>query len=374
MALLDYFGYGDPSITDPEQKKYLQQQALMGMAQGLLNSSGWSATPVTTGQAMGQGLLGMQQGKAGAMETLMAREKLGMLREAQQAKAQGVMDQRNAANALAGTDPVLRNMGVIDPKGLANNVYAAKYGLPGDDIRMGNLQARWAEILANKNYRNQTLGQGEERNELREKELQAAEARRQLARERQIGVDTFGMETKLSDDYRADSKNFAEMKRAYSNITKSLESDTPAATLATATSFMKLLDPESVVRESELGMALNTQGSIDKMMNYGNLITEGRVLTTEQKKDFKSLVDQYWEASKDAQKNINNKYSARADRYKVDKSSIIMFDDVDQTGFSRTKDGAKGAVDRGGQVQRVEDPATGKKYIKIGEEFFEVNE
>ena len=44
MGLLDNFN------LDPKT------QGLLGLGQGLLQSSGWSPTPISMGQAMGQGL------------------------------------------------------------------------------------------------------------------------------------------------------------------------------------------------------------------------------------------------------------------------------------------------------------------------------
>ena len=77
-------------------------------------------------------------------------------------------------------------------------------------------------------------------------------------------------ERKMADDYRAQSKGFGEASSAYKQINATLDSATksPAATLAAATKFMKILDPGSVVRESELGMALQASGVLDRAANY----------------------------------------------------------------------------------------------------------
>lgn len=107
MALLDMFSM--PGAT-PEQNQFMMQQGLLGLGSGLLSASGWSATPVSMGQALGQGLLGMQQGTSGAMEQMMKREQFGMLRAQQEAKAQAALDKRNAINALAGADPMQGNL------------------------------------------------------------------------------------------------------------------------------------------------------------------------------------------------------------------------------------------------------------------------
>jgi hypothetical protein len=72
-------------------------------------------------------------------------------------------------------------------------------------------------------------------------------------------------------------------------INKGLDAKSPAGDLASATKFMKLLDPTSVVRESELAMAMQATGALDKLYNYANLISTGQKLTPSQREDFRSL-------------------------------------------------------------------------------------
>jgi hypothetical protein len=66
------------------------------------------------------------------------------------------------------------------------------------------------------------------------------------------------VESGLRDDYRTDSKNYAEIKRQSAIIKSALADPSAAGTLSAATAYMKMLDPGSVVRESELGMAMQS--------------------------------------------------------------------------------------------------------------------
>jgi hypothetical protein len=54
---------------------------------------------------------------------------------------------------------------------------------------------------------------------------------------------------------------------------------------------MKLLDPGSVVRESELGMAMQATGMLDRMANYHNMLLKGQKLTPQQREDFAKAAD-----------------------------------------------------------------------------------
>lgn len=136
----------------------------------------------------------------------------------------------------------------------------------------------------------------------------------------------FQIESGLRDDYRADSKNYAEIKRQSAIIKAALSDPSAAGTLSAATAYMKMLDPGSVVRESELGMAMQTQGTIDRLQSYWTAIEMGKVLTPTQKADFGRLSDMYLKAAEDAQRNLNARYSDLASGAGVDPKRVIMYD------------------------------------------------
>ena len=133
-------------------------------------------------------------------------------------------------------------------------------------------------------------------------------------------------EMKLGDDYRAQSKPFKEVSDAYRQITATLDKATtsPAATLAGATKFMKMLDPGSVVRESELGMALAASGVFDRAGNYVNTLRMGKVLTPTQVADFKNITKQIYKAAQDGQKMIDADYSGKAKTYGLRSDMIVQ--------------------------------------------------
>lgn len=133
-------------------------------------------------------------------------------------------------------------------------------------------------------------------------------------------------EMKLADDYRTQSKNFKEVADAYGQISKTIDKATtsPAATLAAATKFMKLLDPGSVVRESELGMALAASGVIDRAFNYYNVLASGKVLTKQQAADFKNITSQIYQAAQESQKAIDADFSQKASTYGLRPEMVIQ--------------------------------------------------
>ena len=161
----------------------------------------------------------------------------------------------------------------------------------------------------------------------------------QQPRQPMTGYQKIKLEGDLRDDYRKDSANFVEISRQAKIIESSLNDDSAAGSLASATAFMKMLDPNSVVRESELAMAMKTNGALDRIGNYINVIQSGQVLTKQQKADFAKLIKAYSNASNEAQRNLNKKYSQISSDYGLDPKRVVVYDvEKDDTHGSDKKD------------------------------------
>jgi hypothetical protein len=114
-----------------------------------------------------------------------------------------------------------------------------------------------------------------------------------------------------------------EMQSAYGQITDSLRQSSPAGDLAAATKFMKLLDPGSVVRESELYLAMQASGALDRMVNYANLRLSGQKLTPDQRKDFQSLADKLYSTATSTYNQKRNEYAGLAEAYGLDVNRAV---------------------------------------------------
>jgi hypothetical protein len=122
---------------------------------------------------------------------------------------------------------------------------------------------------------------------------------------------TFKDATSLRQEYQAlpTIKAFNEVNTAYNQIKSSLSSPSPANDLAAATKFMKLLDPNSVVRESELIMAMNATGLVDRVANYANYVISGKKLNDNQRKDFADASAKLYNAALQSKNAIENQYT-----------------------------------------------------------------
>lgn len=137
------------------------------------------------------------------------------------------------------------------------------------------------------------------------------------------GQKGFENELKLRGDFRGEPvyKAHQEMQSAHSQIQQSLKQATPAGDLAGATKIMKLLDPGSVVRESELGMAMAATGLLDRAQNYAQNIISGNKLTPKQRQEFQRLADalygesvKAYNSKRSEYKKLGGEYGLNADR------------------------------------------------------------
>lgn len=122
------------------------------------------------------------------------------------------------------------------------------------------------------------------------------------------GQKGFDNESKLRSDFKSEPiyKEFQDTQSAYKQIKRALDQGTPIGDTAAATKIMKLLDPGSVVRESELAMAMAATGKLDRLKNYVQMQISGNKLTPQQRIEFGVLADEFYNA---AQQAFNSKRS-----------------------------------------------------------------
>lgn len=127
-----------------------------------------------------------------------------------------------------------------------------------------------------------------------------------------VDVGQKGFENKMSAKKTFMSepiyKDFNDMKSAYGQVVTALDQGSPIGDVAGATKVMKLLDPGSVVRESELGIAMAASGRMDRLKNYFSLWSSGQKLTPTQRADFKQLSNELYAAAGQAYNQKRGEY------------------------------------------------------------------
>jgi hypothetical protein len=130
---------------------------------------------------------------------------------------------------------------------------------------------------------------------------------------------------KLRGDFRSEPvyKDFQAIDGAYRQINKSLDAGTAAGDLAASTKLMKLLDPTSVVRESELAMAMQATGKLDQLYNYANKIATGQFLSPKQKGEFRTLATEFYNSAGEQYNLKRGEYAGIAERNQINVSDVV---------------------------------------------------
>jgi hypothetical protein len=114
------------------------------------------------------------------------------------------------------------------------------------------------------------------------------------------GVDPekkFTQEEKIRKEYQARTKVYGELGTTFSNIKSSAKVQTGPGDIALITSFMKMLDPGSVVRETEFATARDTAGLYTRLENSLKKAESGQFLQPNQRKEFVDLAKQYLDSA-----------------------------------------------------------------------------
>ena len=135
---------------------------------------------------------------------------------------------------------------------------------------------------------------------------------------------TFDNTQKLRGEFRAEPiyKAQQEVQSAFNQVKEGLDAKSPAGDLAAATKFMKLLDPGSVVRESELALAMQAGGALDRLTSYASNIANGTKLTDKQRTDFRDLSTKFFNTSAQLFNEKQKEYTDIANRYNFNPKDV----------------------------------------------------
>lgn len=121
-------------------------------------------------------------------------------------------------------------------------------------------------------------------------------------------VDTFGRANALRDEYRQLTGDFRTIQTAYQNIQSAAKSNNGAGDMSLLYSYVKMLDPGSVVRESEFATAAasgsfgeRVQGAAQRVLSGERMadslresfVNEAKNLHTTQRRTYDHLSQQY---------------------------------------------------------------------------------
>lgn len=162
----------------------------------------------------------------------------------------------------------------------------------------------------------------------------AAQAGRTAAtREAAQGNQNFARADKLRDEYNTASKEFVGVGDAYSRIQAAAKDPSAAGDLALIFSYMKILDPGSVVREQEFANAQNAAGVPDRIRAQYNKVMNGERLAGPQRADFINRAKSIYQSQAIRhEKTVKNRYRKMANDFGLDEKYVVSDFGVPEAG------------------------------------------
>jgi type II secretory pathway pseudopilin PulG len=139
-------------------------------------------------------------------------------------------------------------------------------------------------------------------------------------------AEAFKRELDLRKEYSGSDvvKNYGTVRDYYERIRSGVQAGTGAGDIAAVFSYMKMLDPQSTVREGEYATAQNAAGAPEGMRGLYNQLVGGGSLSGKARKQ---LYDQAQKTYVDVEKNLrdqNSRYSQIADQWQVSPDNVLM--------------------------------------------------
>jgi len=124
--------------------------------------------------------------------------------------------------------------------------------------------------------------------------------------------EQFSQAATLRKEFLGQSKNFIAIRDSFNRVKASVDDPSAAGDLALIFNFMKMLDPGSVVRESEFATAQNAAGIPDIVRNLYNRVLTGERLGLAQRADFQNRSQKLFEVTDTQQKSLINSFNSLA--------------------------------------------------------------
>ena len=132
------------------------------------------------------------------------------------------------------------------------------------------------------------------------------------------------VEEGLRREFTTLSKDFVTVREAKNQIEEIAKEPSAGADVALVYSFMKILDPNSVVRETEYATAQNAAGVPDQVRNVWNRILAGERLNPAQRSDFVNQARKVYGSREKSYRTQQEQYRGIATRKGLDPQNTMI--------------------------------------------------
>lgn len=131
------------------------------------------------------------------------------------------------------------------------------------------------------------------------------------------------VEESLRKEVTAAAKEYNTIRDASTSLEAISKAPSAAKDIAMVFSFMKILDPNSVVRETEYATAAKAAGLDDRFVGYITKIQNGQFLTSEQRQDFLGTAKSLAQSREQGYKQNLERYRGISTRTGVDPRNVL---------------------------------------------------
>jgi len=136
----------------------------------------------------------------------------------------------------------------------------------------------------------------------------------------------FNEATKMATEFNTQSAPFQKVRDSYNRIQASATNPSPAGDLSMVYNYMKMLDPGSVVRESEFASAAAAKPMLERLgLSWDTVgsVWSGKKLTTGQRQDFLNRANQLYQTEAKQHEQRVNETTRRAKGFGLNPDLII---------------------------------------------------
>jgi len=130
-------------------------------------------------------------------------------------------------------------------------------------------------------------------------------------------------EQKIRTEFVKAADEFVKVRDAYGRVQASAKEPSAAGDLALIFSYMKILDPGSVVREQEFANAQNAAGVPDQVRNMYNKVLSGERLNPNQRGDFTSRAGKLYKQQLQSFRGTEKLYQSISQGYGFDSKRTV---------------------------------------------------
>lgn len=136
--------------------------------------------------------------------------------------------------------------------------------------------------------------------------------------------DLLSRSTTLRKEFSQQSKTFINVRDSFQRIQASVKDPSAAGDLALIFNFMKMLDPESVVREGEFATAQNAAGIPQRIRAMYNRIIEGERMAPAQRADFQKRAGMLFKRQQESHGLLRRQYEGLSKAYNVPSEQVLI--------------------------------------------------